>query len=1479
MKKRKIILAGFLSIMTAWSSLHPILFAQAKQNAVIDLNQGLAGHWEFDDVGTKTATNSGSFGNEWDGILDEGNTVRIQDSKDAYYGGVLHFDAKQNNVAKGMLIRGSTHKINTQKDNFSYSFWIKNTPGYTARSVVLQQTGSSPTLLNLETGGRYAVYMSKENDKYITSNTKDDEWNLITLTKENNLDHTKATVKGYVNGQLSQTIELDLAKFSSADSDLYVGRHKNAGEDIGQLQGDMDDLRYYTRAISESEVKAIYDLKAVDTLSKALTTKITEAKEILKKGGLAATHPATTALQSAIEKAEEALTSKDVTSIQQATNDLQNKIAVYQEAVSNPQEDINSGLIGHWTFDDVNAPLENEANHDYKATLTGDVSIKDKILHFNTTDSSKLTNISITKADDSGILNTATDDFTLSMLVKANGTPKMTLIQQSGNGRSLLYSKDGSYYTFINGKDERLGPSGKVNSWEHIIFSKIGKTLVFYVNGKKQQVVQLGENLVNETTKLLLGSHKSSTDTLFGGDLDQLRIYSRGINEQEAKLIYQESAPTIENQELEDAKASLYELITNAQAEYDKNQVADSERVRINLKQALVQANTAYETASTVASLQQAYDILQRAYNEYKDATTELTIYPDAAARTIDHGIFGINHRYGFNGYGSFDSNTMKMKDDFTKLYQKAGFGSLRYPGGTISNLFNWKETIGPKEQRVAQIHGFYNNSGQHGLVPNFGLSEVADFVQENDSELVYVYGLGRGDAKDAADLVEYLNAEVGDNPNGGIAWAQVRAKNGHKEPYNVRYFEIGNEMNQGGADGNASQQYWTAYVDGGSENAYINGGVAKFNKQYAVAKDDWNVTASYSNGRASQTFYMRYAREKEDKTAHYKYYYGADEAPYDAVNKGSVEVYVGNDQWSLVTKAEMEKQSSTAQVAWVDYMDGSIHFGDGTHGAIPQDGKQIKVSYTANRDGFVQVSQAIRDTMQQINSYHKTKKEQTKEMHIYTSYESNGFIEKMNKQGMNNLYDGMTIHPYSGTPAGGSGSETSREQFYYDAMRKGDDQANHVKSYVENMQKYDKSKVPVISEYGIFRSTDPMVRSQTHALYIARAIMDYVALGSPYIQKHCLVDWYSEGADSLGPTQQAVIQAVPVGSGDTQTGEGEFKFFATPSANVFEMLNSTFGDTTLSSKITNKQIQNKVNQYSVLSSKDAQGNIYAAIVNLNVDSSNTITLHVDGVDLHGKNMEILQTSGPTFYAENTLEHPDNVSIQRSETTIDGKTGRLTLAPHSFTVVKIKKALQGDVPVVSTSALEAMLKECENLQEHDYTKDTWQIFAAAYKQAQEALTSQDQIVIDTALQALKEAKAGLKIIVPYKPDTSKLEAAIANAIPKEDANKYTAVSWKYYQQALEKAQAVLANPTASQDELDDAYQVLLQAEKQLKKVPMRDSVVKPNGTNSSLNTDIGAQVPNTSDGIDTNLLTWLFFFSGTICSIYFYKKYTKKAKH
>lgn len=214
----------------------------------------------------------------------------------------------------------------------------------------------------------------------------------------------------------------------------------------------------------------------------------------------------------------------------------------------------------------------------------------------------------------------------------------------------------------------------------------------------------------------------------------------------------------------------------------------------------------------------------------------------------------------------------------------------------------------------MAQIHGFYNNSGQHGIEPNFGLDEAAEFTREHDSELVYVYALARGDADDAADLIEYLNAEVGSNPNGGTAWAEVRAANGHEAPYNVRYFEIGNEMNQGGADGTTAQTYWIDDVPGGALTGYINGGTASFSGQYVVAKDDWNQTASYSDGTADQTFYLRYARVERDEKAE-------DYASFTAVNKGSVKIYAGGTQWTEVP--DLETAGADAQVYSVDYKTG----------------------------------------------------------------------------------------------------------------------------------------------------------------------------------------------------------------------------------------------------------------------------------------------------------------------------------------------------------------------------------------------------------------------------------------------------------------------------------------------------------------------------------------------------------------------------
>lgn len=867
-------------------------------------------------------------------------------------------------------------------------------------------------------------------------------------------------------------------------------------------------------------------------------------------------------------------------------------------------------------------------------------------------------------------------DFSVSFWVRdADGSEptagkRTILLHSAGQQSSILTEwKDGTFSSSIDKADSniQLGKNPARKSWQHVTIVKqttnggSNKSIKLYLNGKELGHGTWSQSLPSGAVGLVLGSWgtdaaQPNNTERFQGMMDELRLYNKALTADEAKQLYDSYDAVKDELEIANAKAELQRLIDSGTKLLESD---DGSTEYDALSAAIDKAKDALANGGA-EDIKSAKDELSQAIGAVYALGLSVTVDTEKLTRTVDDAIFGINHRYAFNGYGTFDSKTMEIKSDFAELYDEANFGSIRYPGGTISNLFNWKETLGKKEDRTNQIHGFYNNSGQGGIAPNFGIAEIGTFAQEHDSEIVYVYALGRGDANDAADLIEFLNAAAGTNPNGGTAWADVRRDLGHTEPFNVRYFEIGNEMNQGGEDGRASQQYWTAGVSGGPEKAYIDGGTASFTNQYAITRGDWNVEKSKSTGKANQEFGMRYALVERDKKA-------ADYDTFTAVNVDSVKVKVAGEEWRRVD--DITKASATDKVYQLNAKTGYFTFGDNTHGAIPAKDAQITVDYSVNRDGFVAISKKMRDTMEQINADRAKAGQPEGEIHIYSSYETEGFVNKMHEGGHDALYDGLTIHPYSGDP----GNNDNNEAFYLQAMKLGDKQRDHVAGYVKLMQKYDPKKVPVISEYGIFRSQNPLLRSQTHALYIARAIMDYVELGSPYIQKHCLVDWYSNGADSLGPTQQAVIQAVPVqGSGDTKTGEGEFTFFKTPSASVFTMLNGAFGTNIVqATSAAMPTLSNGVAQYDLMASTDADGNVYLAVVNLGLTEKGAVKLTLPDVDLTGRTIEIQSLSGDDFTSANTPENPDAVKIKTSTLTADKAAPRIELDPHSFTIVKV----------------------------------------------------------------------------------------------------------------------------------------------------------------------------------------------------------------
>ena len=958
-------------------------------------------------------------------------------------------------------------------------------------------------------------------------------------------------------------------------------------------------------------------------------------------------------------------------------------------AADEPQNTgIEDGLIAYYDFENVNekkVPNVQDQSK-YEGTLSGDnVSVAENTIFGK---SLKFTAGNQGMMEIPQIMNTSQKSYSISLWFKydtsTNREGKNTvLLQQNGNGRTFLqFTKDNKYATYVNASNVYSDKAVDLSQWQHVMatYNKDTKKIAFYINGEKDSEKDAGSQVVNELTSLLIGRHKNGgNDPLsMRGLVDEIRVYEKVLTADEAKAVYEEKAGAMLFPQLTEQITAAEEL--DASGKLDEN--ADAAKA---LKTAIADAKKLSES-SALSEISAMIKTLEDAMKNYRaEIGVVLTVSPETEERSIDSATIGINHRYAFNGYGSFDSTTMKMKEDFTALYKDAGFGSIRYPGGTISNLFRWKESIGPKDERVKQIHGFYNNQGQAGIAPNFGLTEVADFAYRDDvqSEIVYVYGFGRGSAQDAADLVEYLNAPAGSNPGGGVAWADVRKENGHAEPYNVRYFEIGNENNQGGDDGTASQQYWMSKVDGGAEKAYVEGGEASFSKQYAVKKDDWNKAASVSDGTANQVRYMRYANPnpmtgEDGKTL---------KDDFEAVKKGSVEVWVGvdgnNEQWTIVDS--LESAGADEKKVTIDYRDGSIHFGDGTHGKIPAQGQQIYVTYKVQRDGFVAVSKAMKDMTAEINEINASNGSTDKaSCYVYSSFETQGFINRMQSGGWNEYYDGLTIHPYCGNP----GENNPDNEFYDNAMKLAEDVG--IKKVQDYVNMLPDGKVPVISEYGIFRCVSPRLRSQTHAVYIAKVLMEYVRLGSPYIQKHCLVDWYSDGADSLGPTQQAVIQAVPQEGADRGTGEGNFRFFSTPSAKVFELFSNSFSKGT---KVVGTEFEhvetlaNGTKAYSAIASKDEAGTLYVVVVNTDRENDKKLRVKVDGVDLTGKTAEVQTLAGVNFTDENSLEEPNKVSIEKSEVTAQGAELNLTAKAHSVMTITVKE--KEEPPVEETFTVTA----------------------------------------------------------------------------------------------------------------------------------------------------------------------------------------------
>ena len=110
--------------------------------------------------------------------------------------------------------------------------------------------------------------------------------------------------------------------------------------------------------------------------------------------------------------------------------------------------------------------------------------------------------------------------------------------------------------------------------------------------------------------------------------------------------------------------------------------------------------------------------------------------------------------------------------------------GVYRFPGGNFVSGHEWRDAIGDPDKRPPIMDHVWN-----AVQPNdVGTDEFMALCQLLGVDAYITVNAGFGDAWSAAQLVEYVNGAI-TTPMG-----KLRASNGHPQPYNVKFWGVGNE-------------------------------------------------------------------------------------------------------------------------------------------------------------------------------------------------------------------------------------------------------------------------------------------------------------------------------------------------------------------------------------------------------------------------------------------------------------------------------------------------------------------------------------------------------------------------------------------------------------------------------------------------------------------------------------------------------------
>jgi alpha-L-arabinofuranosidase len=187
------------------------------------------------------------------------------------------------------------------------------------------------------------------------------------------------------------------------------------------------------------------------------------------------------------------------------------------------------------------------------------------------------------------------------------------------------------------------------------------------------------------------------------------------------------------------------------------------------------------------------------------------TIAPEIYGHFVEN-LGGVVYDGVWVGEQSRVPNIGGVRRALVEALRPIGPAVVRWPGGCFADDYDWHDGIGPRERRPRRTNVWADdrNFRNVGIVPQrfdpnqFGTQEFLHFCRLVGAQPYLAVNLRQLPARAFVEWVEFCNS-----PAGSTTLADLRAAGGDREPYNVRYWGIGNEA--WGCGGNFTPEEYAA--------------------------------------------------------------------------------------------------------------------------------------------------------------------------------------------------------------------------------------------------------------------------------------------------------------------------------------------------------------------------------------------------------------------------------------------------------------------------------------------------------------------------------------------------------------------------------------------------------------------------------------------------------------------------------------------